>query len=76
MNYARIVLINLSVLVEPLGFTGFQYAGLTCCVISVHNIFAIVGGLSPVDLVTQCRLIVADTPCYGTILPNPFSPSY
>lgn len=33
MSFARIVLINLSVL-QPLGFTGFQHAGLTCVVIA------------------------------------------
>ena len=43
MNYARIVLIILSALDEPMGFAGFQYAGLTCCVIAGHKIFAIVG---------------------------------
>jgi len=43
MKYARIVLINLSALVEPLGFPGFQYAGLTCGVITGDKIFAIVG---------------------------------
>ena len=28
---------------QPLGLTGFQYAGLTCGVINVHIVFAIVG---------------------------------
>jgi hypothetical protein len=53
MKYARIVLINLSALVEPLGFAGFQYAGLTCCVIARYKIFAIVGRLPPVNLLSQ-----------------------
>ena len=43
MNYARIVLIILSALDEPMCFAGFRYAGLTCCVIAGHKIFAIVG---------------------------------
>ena len=75
MNYARIVLIILSALVGPMGIAGFQYAGLTCCVIARYKIFAIVGRLPLVDLRSQYELMLPDTPSCWLIPPNPSGPS-
>ena len=75
MIYARIVLIILSASDEPMCFAGFQYAGLTCCVIAGHKIFAIVGRLPPVNLRSQHALMRPDTLFCVPVPPNLFGPS-
>ena len=62
---------------QPLGLTGFQYAGLTCGVINVHIVFAIVGRSTSFALLhatTLFRPRPGDTPSHCATPPSPCAP--